>query len=203
MKKHKKYLLYVLILTLVGGVFTGGLMIKNSLKENSDLIPVNNPTLDTVIPVSSANDRIIRPYTDSNVMVLNSFYNYKTDNDNQLNSIIYYNNTYMQNTGNIYGSDNKFDVIAVADGEVIKVEDSSLSGKIVTVKHNNEVISVYQFLENIIISPNKIVKQGEKIGESGISNLVDNTKQQLYFELLVHGSLVDAEEYYGKSINEI
>ena len=65
------------------------------------------------------------------------------------------------------------------------------------------MISVYQFLENIIISPNKIVKQGEKIGESGISNLVDNTKQQLYFELLVHGSLVDAEEYYGKSINEI
>lgn len=202
-RKYKKSLMYVLVLTLVGGIFTGGLMIKNSLQEEKKLIPVNDQVLEKVIPVSSTKKTIIRPYTDSNVAVLNSFYDYKSDNDKQLNSIIYYDNTYMQNTGNIYGKDDKFDVIAIADGEVIKVEDGNLFGKVVTIKHNDNLVSVYRFLETTSVTPDKVVKQGDKIGESGISNITDNTKYQLYFELLVHDSIVDAENYYGKDINEI
>ena len=202
-RKYKKSLMYVLVLTLVGGIFTGGLMIKNSLQEEKKLIPVNDQVLEKVIPVSSTKNTIIRPYTDSNVAVLNSFYDYKSDNDKQLNSIIYYDNTYMQNTGNIYGKDDKFDVIAIADGEVIKVEDGNLFGKVVTIKHNDNLVSVYRFLETTSVTPDKVVKQGDKIGESGISNITDNTKYQLYFELLVHDSIVDAENYYGKDINEI
>ena len=202
-RKYKKSLMYVLVLTLVGGIFTGGLMIKNSLQEEKKLIPVNDQVLEKVIPVSSTKKTIIRPYTDSNVAVLNSFYDYKSDNDKQLNSIIYYDNTYMQNTGNIYGKDDKFDVIAIADGEVIKVEDGNLFGKVVTIKHSDNLVSVYRFLETTSVTPDKVVKQGDKIGESGISNITDNTKYQLYFELLVHDSIVDAENYYGKDINEI
>lgn len=202
-KKLKKSLLYALVVSLIGGGITGGVMIKNSFRKDEPLKLVNSPILDTVIPVSLVSNGMIRPYNDSNVLVLNSFYDYKASSDSQLNSIIYYDNTYMQDTGNIYASDNKFDVLAVADGEVLKVEDSPLSGKIVTIKHENDVISIYQFLEDVTIAPNKIVKQGEKIGTSGTSNIVDNTKNQLYFELLVHGSLVDAEDYYGKSINEL
>lgn len=202
-RKYRKSLMYVLVLTLVGGIFTGGLMIKNSLQEEKKLIPVNDQVLEKVIPVSSTKKTIIRPYTDSNVAVLNSFYDYKSDSDKQLNSIIYYDNTYMQNTGNIYGTDNKFDVIAIADGEVINVEDGNLFGKVVTIKHNDNLVSVYRFLENALVTPNKTIKQGDKIGESGISNITDNTKYQLYFELLVHDSIVDAENYYGKDINEI
>ena len=202
-KRLKKSLLYALVVSLIGGGITGGVMIKNSFREDESLKLVNSPILDTVIPVSLVSNGMIRPYNDSNVLVLNSFYDYKASSDSQLNSIIYYDNTYMQDTGNIYASDNKFDVLAVADGEVLKVEDSTLSGKIVTIKHENDVISIYQFLEDVTITPNKIVKQGDKIGTSGTSNIVDNTKNQLYFELLVHGSLVNAEDYYGKSINEL
>ena len=202
-KKLKRSLVYVLSVALLGGILTGGIMIKNSLKQEDDVKLVTSPILDTVVPVSSVNNGIIRPYNDSNVSILNSFYNYKGENDSQINSIIYYDGIYMQNTGNIYGSDNKFDVLAIADGEVTKVEDSPLSGKIVTIKHTNDVISIYQFLDSSDVSLNKLVKQGEKIGTSGISNMVDSTKNQLYFELLVHGSLVDAEDYYGKNINEI
>ena len=199
----KKSLLYVLVVSLVGGGITGGLMIKNSFKEDKKLKLVNSPILDTVIPVSLVSNGIIRPYNDSNVRVLNSFYDYKAPSDSQINSIIYYDNTYMQDTGNIYSSENKFDVLAIADGEVLKVEDSPLSGKIVTIKHENDVISIYQFLEDVLLTPNKIIKQGDKVGTSGTSNIIDNTKNQLYFELLVRGTFVDAEDCYGKSINEL
>ena len=202
MKMRKRGIVYVLLSTLVVGSVVGSLMINNSLKEK-ELIPVSNPILDKVIPVSTTAKEIVRPYTDATVTILSGFYDYKDESTRQINSIVFYDNTYMQNTGNIYASDNKFDVVSIADGEVIKVEDSQLFGKIVMIKHSDNLTSVYQFLEDTTVSPNKMIKQGEKIGVSGVSNIIDNTKNQLYFELLVHDTLVDAENYYGKNINEI
>ena len=145
MKRRKHGIVYVLLSTLVIGSVVSSLMIHNSLKEKN-LEPVNEPILDKVIPVSTTKE-LIRPYTDSNVTLLNGFYDYNSDVTKQLNSIVYYDNTYMQNTGNIYGSDNSFDVVAVADGEIIKVDDSQLFGKVVIIKHNDNLTSVYQFLE--------------------------------------------------------
>ena len=189
-------------MALLCGIGVGTLMIKNNLKEEKSLIPVNEPVLNTVVSLEKDNS-IIKPYFDTTVSLLNGFYDYRSEEDRQLNSIIFYDNTYMQNKGNIYVSDNKFDVVAIADGEIVKIEDSSLSGKMVTIKHSYDIVSIYQFLESVDVSPSKMIKKGEKIGVSGISNIVDNTKNQLYFELLIHGKLVDAEEYYGKNINEL
>ena len=200
-KKLSRSLIYVLLLTVIGGVCSGVLMINNSIKSDKELQPVNDSS-DTFVPVVKLEEGIIRPYNDSNVTLLSGYYDYESDVSKQLDAIILYNNTYMQNTGNIYSSDNKFDVIAIADGEVIKVEDSNLSGKVITIKHTDDIISTYQFLDDTNVSINKMVKRGDKLGTSGVSNLVDNTKNQLYFELSIRGSLVDAEEYYGKDIKD-
>lgn len=203
-RKLKKSVIYVLSIALVGGILTGTIMIQNSLKEEDNTKLVSDPILESITPVvSQSTGEIIRPYTDTNVTILNNFYDYRSDSELQLNSIIFYDNTFMQNTGVIYGNDNTFDIVAIADGEVIKITDSELSGKVVEIRHTNDVISVYQFLSDVNVSLNTTVKKGDKIGVSGISNLTDNTKNQLYFELIVRGELVDAEGYYGKNINEI
>ena len=200
-RKYKRYLIYVLLLTVIGGVFSGSIMIKNNLKNNKDLIPVNEQQ-DTFVPVVKLDEGTIRPYNDPNVTLLRGYYDYESDESSQLDAIILYNNTYMQNTGNIYGSDNKFDVLAIADGEVVNIEDSEISGKVITIKHNEDITSTYQFLDDVTVSVNKKVKRGDKLGTSGISNLVDNSKNQLYFELLIRDNFVDAEKYYGKDIKD-
>ncbi|MBR1376524.1 MAG: M23 family metallopeptidase [Bacilli bacterium] len=201
-RNMKKYAVYVLSIALLGGTLLGTYLVNNKL-ENDDTKYVSDPILESVVPVVSTSDILIRPYTDSNVIILNNYYDYRSDEDTQINSIIFYNNTYMQNTGVIYGNDSEFDVVAIADGEVIKVEDSELSGKVVEIRHSNDVISVYQFLSDVNVSINTSVKQGDKIGKSGISNLVDNNKNQLYFELIIRGELVNGENYFGKNINEL
>ena len=200
-RKISKSLIYVLLLTVIGGVCSGVLMINNSLKSNNELLPVNDSS-DTFVPVVKMDEGIIRPYNDSNVTLLSGYYDYKSDASKQLDAIILYDNTYMQNTGNIYSSDDKIDVLAIADGEVIEVADSNLSGKTITIKHTNDIISTYQFLADTDVHVNKLVKRGDKLGTSGISNLVDNTKNQLYFELSIRGSFVDAENYYGKDMKD-
>ena len=202
-RKLKKSVIYVLSVALLGGAIGGTYLINNSLNDDNSKY-VSDPILENIIPVvSSSSSKIIRPYVDSNVSILNNYYDYRSDENSQINSIIFYNNTYMQNTGIVYGNDNEFDIVAIYDGEVIRVEDSDLSGKIVEIKHSNDVISVYQLMSNVNVSVNTIVKQGDKIGKSGISNLVDNTKNQLYFELIIRGELVNAENYYDKTIDEL
>lgn len=199
----KKSVVCALLLSLLGGLVTGTILIKNSYK-NEELDLVNDPVLDTIVPVIKEETKeIIRPYIDNNIQVLKSYYDYKSDAESQLNAIIFYNNTYLQNTGILYGSDDVFDVVAIADGEIIKIEDSEIAGKTVEIKHNDNVISVYQILDDVRLTINTNIKKGDKIGISSTSNLDDNTKKQLYFELIVNGELVDGEKYYGKNINEI
>lgn len=201
-RKIKKSVLYALSVMLLSGVVGGTYFLKESLKDDNSKY-VSNPILENILPVVSTKSTIIRPYTDNNVVIINDYYDYKSDENAQINALIFYNDTYMQNTGVVYGNDNVFDIITIADGEVIKVEDSELSGKIVEIRHSNDIISVYQFMNEVNVSLNQQVKQGDKIGTSGKSNLVDNSKNQLYFELIVRGELVNPANYYDKNINEI
>lgn len=175
--------------------------IANLKKARQNL--VTDPIMDRITPVFSNDETIIRPYASDKVDILSEYYDYKGSKEKQLSGIVMYENTYMQNTGVIYGAPETFDVLAIAPGEVIKVEDNDLSLKTIEIKHNDNLVSKYKFLSETNVSVNTMVKSGDIIGKSGISNLADNTKNQLYFELLLNGKLVNGEDYYGMKINEL
>ena len=198
MNSIKKSILYVFTFAVLGGLLTGVFLVFKSPQDQA----VNAPVLERIIPVVSSNNNIIKPFVDNDITIIKNYYDWQNKED-QPDSLIFYNNTYMQNTGVIYGKQEAFDVISIADGEVIKVEDNELAGKTVEIRHTNDVIGVYHFVSDVNLKVNDNIKQGTILGKSSISNLVDNTKNQLYFELIVKGELVNPENYYGKSINEI
>ncbi len=198
----KKSIVYVVCLMLVCGVLTSLYLIKKDYKKDK-VQPVSEIMEDVSVPVLQKDLSIVRPYTDSDVSILNDYYNYNDVLEKQLNSIIFYDKTYMQNTGIIYGKDQVFDVISIADGKVIKIDENDIAGKIIVIEHENDIISTYKLLSEVNVSVNSEIKKGDKLGISGISNLVDNNKYQLHFELTIHGKHVNAEEYYGKNINEL
>ncbi len=198
MNSIKKSILYVFTFAVLGGLLTGVFLVFKSPQDQA----VNAPVLERIIPVVSSNNNIIKPFVDDDITIIKNYYDWQNKED-QPDSLIFYNNTYMQNTGVIYGKQEAFDVISIADGEVIKVEDNELAGKTVEIRHTNDVIGVYHFVSDVNLKVNDNIKQGTILGKSSISNLVDNTKNQLYFELIVKGELVNPENYYGKSINEI
>ncbi len=155
------------------------------------------------VPVVSTEKVIIKPFTNSDIKIGKYFYNYKDNSDTQKNAIIFYEDSYIQNSGVDYILDKTFDVIAIYDGTVQKVEDNELVGKTVEIKHDNNVISIYQSLDDIKVKEGDIIKQGKVIGKSSKSKINSELGNHLHFELYVNGEVVDPEEYYNKKINEL
>ena len=155
------------------------------------------------VPVVNTDPQIIRPYTNEAVKVVKSYYDYKADNASQENSIVYYGDTYMQNSGVDYSSGSEFDVVSILDGTVMEVVDDEIMGKTIKIKHSNDLISVYQSMGSIDLSVNDSVSQGAIIGKSGESNISRDLNNHLHFELYYQGSVVNPEDYYGKLLGEL
>ena len=155
------------------------------------------------VPVVSTDVLIARPYVNASVKIVKNFYDYKSDSTNQEESIVYYGNTYMQNSGVDYGMGEEFDVVSILDGTVMEVIDDDIVGKTVKIKHSNELISVYQSMGSIDVKQDDKVTQGMIIGRSGLANVSSDLGNHLHFELYYNGMVVNPEEYYDKSVNEL
>lgn len=155
------------------------------------------------IPVIGNIETLIRPYLDTDITIAKSYYDYKSDATNQENAIIYYENTYMQNSGVDYSKSTSFDVVSILDGTVINVKEDNILGTTVEIRHNNELISIYQSLSNVTVKKDDTVLQGQIIGKSGTNNINKELKEHLHFELYYKGMVVNPEEYFGKKLQEL
>lgn len=159
---------------------------------------------DDTTAVVSTDAIILRPYTDSNVKILQGFYNYKATEKEQEGSIINYEQTYIQNSGVIYGGvDGGFDVVSVLDGTVTSVKEDKLLGNIVEIKNSDKVVTIYQSLTDVTVKENDAVVAGTIIGKSGESNMNKNAGKHITFKLKVNGAYVNPEEYYDKNLGEL
>ena len=181
-----------------------GLFISVDMVEDKQFYTyVNNSILDEYIPVINTEDKILKPYTSDKVVKTTGYYKMDGNEEEQSSSIILHDNTYLQNTGINYSSDEEFDIVSILDGEVIEVKDNELLGKSVTIKHDKDVISVYQSLKDITVKQGDKVLKGQVIAKSGSCNLIKEKENNLHFELYVSGTIADPEEYFDKDINNI
>lgn len=164
----------------------------DSVFENSDILPV----------VKTESDMIIRPYVSEKVKVGNSFYNYKSDSKNQESSLIMYKDTYFQNKGVDYVSDELFDVVSILDGEVINIEDNEIYGKIVTIKYNDSLIIKYANVMDVLVNVGYKTSQGEIIAVSNKSKY-GKDEYMLHLEAIFKGKLIDPESLYTISVSEL
>ena len=202
--------IYVLsIAVLIGSVYVIERAINTAVLKNKEIQEVNDDALNQeevitdVEPVVSNDPQIIRPYVDSNVKVVNNYYNKESDNATQENSIYYYGDTYMQNSGVDYATGNEFDVVSILDGTVMEVTEDEVMGKTIKIKHNNDLISVYQSMGVINFKKDDTVTQGTVIGKSGENNISTDLGNHLHFELYYQGKVVNPEDYFGKLLGEL
>ncbi len=173
------------------------------IDEKGKMTYVSSTILDEYVPVVNVEEKIKKPFTDATVTISNNYYDYQADDTEQTNSILYHENTYIQNTGVNYQSSNTFDVISILSGEVIEVEEKELLGKSVTIRHDNELISVYQSLSDVTVKKGDKVSAGQVIAKSGTCNLINDSKNNLHFELYINGTIADPENYYNKKLSDI
>lgn len=195
------FTLLVLAFTIV--TFLLSRVLKNENVNEPNYLYVSYEILmDNSVPVISTNeDKIVRPYNDETVKIGKTYYDYKNE-ENQSNSIIYYGNTYIQNLGVDYTSDRVFNVMSILPGVVVAVTEDDIVGKTIQIRHDNEFISTYQSLSEIIVKENDKVGQGEIIGKSGTNEIGNELGNHLHLELFYKNELVNPEEYFDKSIGE-
>lgn len=206
--KLKSFVFPVLYISLIFTVIVGLYFTSKVLKQSDnnslkDITYVSKTILDNTIPVISVDDTISNPYTGDNVKIARYFYNLEDDMDRQKESIIYYNDTYMQSSGIDYTSENSFDVISILEGVVIDIKEDELLGKIVEVKHTNELVSSYAGLSEINVSKGENITKDMKIGKSGSNKINESLGNHLHFEVYKNGVNIDPLKVIGKKLGDI
>ena len=190
----------IMILLPVLGI---SILYTNSPKvtEPEELEVIEEP-IEKTIPVINSDPIIQKPYNDPEVKIGRTYYDYKGDENSQINSITIHENTYLQNTGIDYINENAFDIISILDGTVITVKEDETIGKTIEIKHDNGIISTYQSLSEILVKKGDIVTQGQTIGKSGSNELEKDLGNHLHFEIYDNGQAQNPENYYNKIVKE-
>ena len=186
--KLKPFVFPIIYISLIFALVIGLYFTSNALNKEvdealEDITYVSSTILGDVIPVVNVDTTITNPYLGENIKIERYYYNLDDDLDRQKESIVYYDNTYMPNTGLDYTSDESFEIVSILDGTVIDIKEDELLGKIVEIRHNNEFVSSYAGLSEICVQKGETVTQGMKIGMSGTNKLNESLGNHLHLEI--------------------
>lgn len=204
LKKSVVYSLYAISFTLlVGGIAVLGFATKRVSEPEYQYVSKGILDYEENVKVVNTGKTIARPYTDTDVKIVKSYYDYKGESESQERSLIFYEDTYMQSSGVAYSKGESFDVVSILEGTVKEIKEDTTLGNIITIEHENGITSVYQSVSDITVKSGDKVTSGQVIAKSSTSNISTELENHLYFELIVNGICVDPENYYDKSINEL
>lgn len=158
---------------------------------------------DTVPVVEVKNDKIVKPFTADSVSVAKDYYDSKGTEESQLKSLIFYKNTYMENTGVLYSNKESFEVVAVMDGTVTSITDDEILGKVVEVTHSTELITIYHCLSDVSVEVGDVIHQNDVIGKSGKVNIDKGYENALLFEVNYQGKIINPNEFYNMKVSDL
>lgn len=204
----KRWASTVIYVSLVAIILVSMLFVSNQLDkkygENLNLSYILKEGIDEDIPVvNEVDSTTLKPFDKDNVEIEINYYDKDESEELQEKSIILYKNTYMPNTGILYKSEEKFNVIATNDGTVTKISTDELLGNIIEITHNNNLITTYYSIDEIKVAVNDIVKQGDIIATSGKNNVSSSSDNMMLFEVNHNGENINPEKYYAININEL
>ena len=210
MKKKKKkelslviptiYLIVLFVIT-VAIYFTSKSYDYHGEIDLDNITYVSNGIFNRSIPIINIPDTLGSPVSD--VDIVRYFYDSNSDLERKEKSIVYYEGTYMPNTGIDYAREEVFDVLSIYDGTVIDIGEDELLGKTVKIRHNNELISVYQGIDNIEVKKGDVVFTGQKIATSGNNKINKDLGNHFHFEIYKNGVTINPENCINKKLGDI
>lgn len=208
-RKFKKFVVPTIYTLSIAAVFLSIILLGKTFNSLFSIDENKEEVIDVIdkpsIPVVNVEEdkQIIKPFTNEGISVIKNFYNKNSEEKQQQESLIYYENTYMQSTGVLYSHSEVFDIVAVLDGTVSNIKEDDLLGKIVEIKHSTNLTTVYQSLSTVDVKVGNAINQGDKIGISGTNKVDTTTENQLLFEVYHKGLLVDPIEFYNMKIEDL
>ena len=208
-KKLRSFVLPTVYIMVISVLFISISFLANNLSHNIEYGNMSVSTLDdNTTPVIKNEENILqsiieKPYVSSNVSISKSFYDMTDDAKKQEDSLVYYQNTYLQNSGVLYESTDPFDIKASYDGKVTNVSQDDILGNYIEITHNENLKTVYYSLSEVTVKKDDVVLSGDVIGKSGINKLNNDSKNSLLFEVYHNGVAIDPEDFYNMNIDDL
>lgn len=207
-KRLKRFVLPTVYVMVIGVLFISISFLGNILQSKVEYGNMAVSAIkDNVTPVGKTDNvvesKIERPYVSSNVSISKSFYDMTDNEAKQQNSLVYYENTYLQNSGVLYSSTSAFDVISAFDGKVTNVSKDEILGNFVEITHNPNLKTIYYSLSEVQVKKDDTVMSGDVLGKSGDNSLNGETENCLLFEVYHNGTAIDPEDFYNMSIEDL
>lgn len=206
-RKLKGFVLPTIYIMVMAILFVGISFLGNTLQSTQeyDNLSVSAITKD-VIPVVSNTETdktVLKPFTSEKVSVSKSYYDMADDETHQQQSLVYYENTYLQNSGILYTSDDVFEIQAVLDGTVTNVTKDEILGNVIEITHNTNLKTIYYSLGEINVKKDDSVVSGTVLGQSGKNNLTNEKENCLLFEVYYNGTTLDPEDFYQMKLDDL
>lgn len=197
--------IYVISLgAIISSMALLGKTLKGTIYTEDNISYVYHGIFDESVPVVKyKSDKIVKPFTSEDVKILKNYYDKDAESNIQEESLLFYKNTYMPNTGILYSSKESFDIVAVLDGTVESIVADEIMGNIVTIKHSNNLSTVYQCLNEVKVITGDLIKQGDLIGTSGINKIDSSSENMLLFEVLKDGEYLNPTTFYDMKLEEL
>ena len=197
-----QYILLLIGLFVILPVFTVSHIVSSNLQEE----PIEPDTVSEEIiehsqPVINETTKVISPYLDQSVQIGKKYYDYQGKEEDQINSIIKHDDTYLQNSGIDYVAEKEFEVVAILNGTVTNIKEDENVGKTIEIKHEDGKVSIYQSLGQIKVKKGDIVNQGQVIATSGTNELDKELGNHLHFEIYDNGGPINPESYLNTEIS--
>lgn len=207
-KKLKKFVLPTVYVMVIGVLFVSISFLGNVLQSKIDYKDMAVSALKEEVTPVVKNDEVVeskieKPYISTSVFISKSFYDMTDEATLQQDSLVYYENTYLQNSGVLYSSKEVFDVINSYDGTVTNIATDDILGNYVEVTHNSNLKTVYYSLSEVNVKKDDTLISGDIIGKSGDNKLTGETENCLLFEVYHNGLAIDPEDYYNMDINDL
>ncbi len=207
-KRLRKFVLPTVYVMVIGVLFVSISILGNVLQSQMEYDNMAVSALkDNVTPVIKNDDtpdsKIEKPFVSTNVAISKSFYDMTDEASKQQNSLVYYENTYLQNSGVLYSSQDAFEVLSSFDGTVTNVATDDILGNYVEITHNPNLKTIYYSLSDVVVKKDDVVISGDVIGKSGDNKLNGETENCLLFEVYHNGSAIDPEDFYNMNIEDL
>ncbi|WP_373893953.1 peptidoglycan DD-metalloendopeptidase family protein [Virgibacillus sp. CBA3643] len=170
-------------------------------QENDEYVPTPND--EDAEPVLDQQEMIQMPLVDQDqAEIVTKFYDYNAEQEDQENGLVLYNNRYYQSTGIdiASASDETFDVVASLTGTVTEVKEDPLLGNVVVMEHGDNVATYYASLDEVSVSADTDVEQGDSIGTAGKNIFGKDNGTHVHFEIRKDGNEVNPESFFNQSV---
>jgi len=205
-RKLKGFVLPTLYLLITISIFTSVVLLGNNLSLKDTNYNYGTETLkdnveSVIVEDEIASSNIVEPVDKDKATASIHFYSKDDTSDVQEQSLIYYENTYIPNTGTLYTSDEPFEVKSVFEGKVTDILDDEFFGKYIVVEHTKNLRTYYYGLEEIEVEVGDEITSGGVLGISKVNEIINNKKSFL-LEVYHNNELINPETFIGTKITD-